>query len=366
MSAARQFGTIRKLPSGRFQARYSHLGRQVGAKSTFATKTAARQWLSGIETDLRRGDHFDESAGSVRFEVYAERWLDERALRPRTSEMYESQLRKWILETFGSVKLNDITTRDVRSWRGTLLKSHLSENSVAKVYRLFRTIMSTAVEDGLIRANPVKLKGAAREKVHKRPELTFGHVVRLADVIDPGYSALVWAAATSGLRYGELTALRRCDVDLDGGQIHVKRSLSYVKGVGSVFGPPKTESGERIVALDSTTLEILAGHMDTFTEPDRNALVFRSVKGSPLLNRYFQPSWDRAKRNAHVDPEVRFHDLRHLAGTTAASAGASTKEIMARLGHSTPDASLRYLQATEARDAEVAAGMGDRITRELS
>ena len=366
MSAARQFGTIRKLPSGRFQARYSHLGRQVTARSTFDTKTAARQWLSGIETDLRRGDHFDESAGSMRFEDYATRWLEERSLRPRTREMYESQLRKWILDTFGTVRLNDITTPDVRSWRGRLLKSHLSENTVAKVYRLLRTIMETAVEDGLIRANPVKLKGASKEKIHRRPELTFRDVARLAEVIEPKFSVLVWSAATSGLRYGELTALRRCDVDLETGQVHVKRSLAFEKGAGPVFGPPKTESGERVVALDATTLDILAQHMRTFTEAGADALVFRSVKGRPLLNRYFQPSWDRARRKANVEAGVRFHDLRHLAGTTAASAGASTKEIMARLGHSTPDASLRYLEATAARDAEIAAGVADRIARELS
>ena len=106
--------------------------------------------------------------------------------------------------------------------------------------------------------------------------------------------------------------------------------------------------------------------MDMFTEPEHDALVSRSIKGSPLLNHYFHQAWDRAPRKAQVDPDIRFHDLRHLAGTTAASAGASTKEIMARLGHSTPDASLRYLEATAARDAEIAAGMGERIAREMS
>ena len=366
MSTARQFGTIRKLPSGRFQARYSHLGRQVGAPSTFATKTDARRWLSSIETDLARGEHFDESAGAVRFDAYALRWLDQRPLRPRTREMYESQLRRWIFATFASASLNDIATTDVRSWRAGLLKTHLSDNTVAKVYRLFRTIMETAVEDGLIRSNPVRLKGAAKEKAHRRPEVTFKDVVRLAEVIEPAFGALVWTAATSGLRYGELTALRRRDVDLSSGIVEVRRSLSYEKGVGAVFGPPKTESGERNVSLDAKTLEIVSEHLDTFTERGPDALVFRSVKGSPLLNRYFQPSWDRAKSKASVDPEIRFHDLRHLAGTTAASAGASTKEIMARLGHSTPDASLRYLEATAVRDAEIASGMGDRIARELS
>lgn len=366
MSSARQFGTIRKLPSGRFQARYSQLGKQVGAPDTFPTKTDARRWLSSVETDLARGDHFDASAGSVKFGEYSLRWIEERPLRARTRDLYESQLRKWILPTFESVSLNSVVTPDVRSWRAGLLQTHLSANTVAKIYRLFRTIMETAVEDGLIRANPVKLKGAAKEKVHLRPEVTFQEVVRLAEVIEPELSALVWCAATSGLRFGELTALRRFDVDEDNLQLRVVKSLSFEKGVGPVFGPPKTESGERTVSLDPTTFGILAKHLATFTGPEDDALVFRSVKGSPLLNRYFHPSWDRAKRKAEIDPETHFHDLRHLAGTTAASAGASTKEIMARLGHSTPDASLRYLKATESRDIEIAGLMADRIAKELS
>ena len=103
MSPARQFGTIRRLPSGRYQARYWHLGEQVSAGTTFATKTDARAWLSSVETDLRRGDHVDPRAGSERFGDYARRWLDERDLRPRTRETYESQL-EWILNTFESVR----------------------------------------------------------------------------------------------------------------------------------------------------------------------------------------------------------------------------------------------------------------------
>ena len=141
MSPARQSGTIRRLPSGRYQARYWHLGDQVSAGNTFATKTAARAWLSSVETDLRLADHVDPRAGTERFGTYARRWLDEPDLRPRTRDTYESQL-KWIVGTFESVRLREIEPTSVRSWHGRMNKSGLSPNSVAKVYRLFRTIMS--------------------------------------------------------------------------------------------------------------------------------------------------------------------------------------------------------------------------------
>jgi hypothetical protein len=168
VSPARQFGTIRRRPSRRYLARFWHLGEQVSAGTTFASKTDARAWLSWVETDLRRGDHVDPRAGSERFGDYARRWLDERDLRPRTRETYESQL-AWILNTFESVRLRDIDAASVRSWYGRMHKAGRSSNTVAKVYRLFRTIMSTAVDDGLLRSNPVSIKGAAAEERHARP-----------------------------------------------------------------------------------------------------------------------------------------------------------------------------------------------------
>ena len=84
MAKSRAFGTIRTLPSGRFQARYWHLGKQTSAGSSFATKADARAWLASVETDLNRGDHFDPSSGSVLFDAYAAEWIANRALRPRT------------------------------------------------------------------------------------------------------------------------------------------------------------------------------------------------------------------------------------------------------------------------------------------
>ena len=224
MSPARQFGTIRELPSGRYQARYWHLGEHVSAGTTFATKTEARRWLSSVETDLQRGDHIDPRAGSERFGEYARRWLGDRDLRPRTRETYESQL-KWILSSFETVRLGEINSPSVRSWYGRMHRAGRSPNTVAKVYRLFGTIMATAVDDGLLRSNPVAIKGAAAEEHHARPVPTFEIVARLADAIEPRFSALVWTAATSALRYSELTALSRAHVDLKRATVRVERAL---------------------------------------------------------------------------------------------------------------------------------------------
>lgn len=360
MARSRPFGTIRRLSSGRYQARYWHLGKQISADVTFATKADARTWLSSVETDLRRGEHFEPTRANVRFGEYASAWLADRPVRPRTREVYASQLAH-ILPMYESAYLVEITPYDVRRWHGKLSQSGLSPNTVAKVYRLFRTIMATAVEDGLVRTNPIAIKGAATERIAERPLLDWSDVERLAAAIEPRFRAMVWTAAVAGLRFGELTALDRRRVDLSSGSIRVDRALTSIKGVGPTFGPPKSNAAYRTVTVPPTITALLAEHMDQFVDPGEDAVLFTSTKGSLLLNRYFSPYWRKAKRDAGLDESVRFHDLRHLAGTAAASAGGSLREVMARMGHQSSNAALRYLKAAETRDREIADAIGAKL-----
>ncbi len=162
--------------------------------------------LSALETDLSRGRTVEPRAGRVQLGAYARTWLDQRDLRPRTRETYDSQL-KWILKRFEHAVLNEITPGDVRAWHGELLRSSLHPNSVSKVYRMLRSILMTAVDDGLLAENPVHIRGAARESIIERPLLTWNQVARLADAIEPRFSALIWLAASTGLRFGELSGL---------------------------------------------------------------------------------------------------------------------------------------------------------------
>jgi integrase len=296
--------------------------------------------------------------------VFAERWLEARDLRPRTRDTYASQLAH-ILAEFESVELRKITPSAVRTWHGRLSKSGLHSNTVAKVYRLFRTMLDTAVDDGLLRTNPVHIKGAAVERSIERPMLDWDDIERIADAIHPRFRALVWVGATSGLRYGELTGLTRRHVDLEDRTLRVEQALTFIRGQGPTLGPPKSTAAHRTVVLPSGIAEMLAHHIDEYVADEPGALVFTSVKDSPLLNRYFAPYWKRALHAAALDESIRFHDLRHHAGTSAATAGASLREIMSRMGHASSDASLRYLKASARRNAEIAEAMETRMSGEL-
>jgi integrase len=231
MGNIRSFGNIRKLPSGRYQVRYRHLGRLVPGQTTYATKAEAKIFLAAMETDLNRGTYVDPDTGRVRFADYASQWLDQRQLRPRTRETYESQM-KHILVTFGDAQLNGIKPADVRAWHGRLTKSDLHPNTVSKVYRQLRTILGTAFDDGLLQSNPAHIRGAAKESVVERPLLDRDDVARLAEAIHPRFEALVWTAATSGLRFGELSGLTVGHLGLEESEIRVSQSLTFQRGDG--------------------------------------------------------------------------------------------------------------------------------------
>jgi len=360
MARARSFGNIRKLPSGRYQARYWHLGKQVAADQTFPNKTDARRWLATVEADMIRGVWVDPEAGRIPFGKYAERWVAERPVRPRTREIYEGQLRH-IVGVFAGVHLCDVHPVEVRTWHGRLSASGLHHNTVAKIYRLFRSIMTTAVDDGLIARNPVRIKRASAERMIERPLLTWDDVRALAGAIHPRFECLVWTAAASGLRFGELAGLTIEHVNLDRRELRVMQALHDIKGHGPTLGPPKTESAVRTVPVAESIAVRLTAHIEEYIEDvGPGALVFTSLRGGPLLNTYFAPQWSKA-RDAVGLSHVRFHDLRHLAGTEAATAGASLREVMSIMGHASSAASLRYLKTTEYRSREIADAIGRRM-----
>lgn len=193
MGSKRRFGAVRQLRSGRWQARYPDpdTGELRPAPQTFARKKDAEQWLSEVETDIRRGDWLNPDAGRVSFREYASVWVDERPnLRPKTVQLYEYLLRRHLFPTFGKSSLGDIKEAQVRRWRKDRLDAGVSPATVAKAYRLLKTVLSTAVDDQLIRRNPCRIKGAGQESSPERPTLSVKQVHALADAVGPSLSSL--------------------------------------------------------------------------------------------------------------------------------------------------------------------------------
>jgi len=309
-----------------------------------------------VQSDLLRGTWTDPKAGQETLADYSKRWLDERqGLRPRTVELYQGLLDHRILPVLGTMRLTSIKSADVRTWYAAVVKDK-GASQAAKAYRLLRAILGTAASDGLIPANPCKLKGAGSEHPAERQIPTLETVQAVADAVSERHRALVLTAAFSGLRAGELRGLERRHIDLVHQTIVVEQQALTITGRGRVVGPPKSQAGVRVLAIPPSLTEVLDHHLATFVGPEPTALVFTGDKGGPLQ----WPAWSRQFRRAVEGVGVtglHFHDLRHLAGTLAAATGASTREVMARLGHSTPRAALIYQHATAERDHQIAAGI---------
>lgn len=364
--AKRNFGTLRRLPSGRWQARYRDPanGRLVSAPQTFLTRANASAWLSGVEADVARGCFVDPNAGDVCLREYADRWLDQRILRPRTVELYRGLLDHHILPHLGDVQLGKLTPLTVRGWHSRLAKAGKpGAITISKAYRLLKTICSTAVEDELIVRNPCNLKGAAVERSKERPVLTMAQIDALIDAIDPRYRGMILLGSWCGLRLGELLALTRCDVDLVNGLVHITKAAAELKSGERVVGPPKTAAGIRKVAIPPHVLPGLEAHIDAFTGPLPDDLVFVGTKGQPVRRGSLYTAWQAAVKDAGLEG-THFHDLRHTGATLAAMTGASTKELMSRLGHASSLAALRYQHATENRDVAIANSLSELAKKE--
>ncbi|WP_084124936.1 site-specific integrase [Demequina sp. NBRC 110054] len=230
----------------------------------------------------------------------------------------------------------------------------------AQAYRLLHAILTTAVDDELLTSNPARIPGAGHVFHAERMPLTASEVADLADAMPEHLRVAVLVAAWSGLRPGEVFALTRDDIDIDAGQLTVRRTMIEIPDQPVTFGPPKTAAGRRKVALPGLVTEALAEHLTTHpSRPD--ALVFTTSTGNPVRSGARSVAM-RTARNAIGRPDITWHHLRHTGATLAAQAGATQAELMHRIGHTSTRAASLYQHASQARDAYLAAAL-DTIAR---
>ncbi|HEY2956651.1 MAG TPA: tyrosine-type recombinase/integrase [Actinomycetota bacterium] len=358
----RRFGSVRRLPSGRWQARYrTPDGRLHTAPQTFATKTDATRFLVQAEADLTRGTWSDPRLGRTPFAAWAERWRATTVnLRPNTRATYDRLLRHYLLPAFAATPLAEIDALAVRAWLAGMEAAGVGASTRAKCYRLLSRVLGQAVEAGYLARNPCTVRGAASDPAAEMRFATVAQVAELAEAVPPRYRALVLVAAYAGLRWGELAGLRAKRVDLLHRQVTVAEQLTEVRGAFAV-APPKTAAGLRTVTLPQVAASALAEHLAAYAEPGPEGLVFPAERRGPLRRSNFNRRvWAPATRAVGVEG-LRFHDLRHTAATLAVAAGASTRELMARLGHASSAAALRYQHVMAGRDQAIAAALDELV-----
>ncbi len=348
----RHFGSVRKLPSGRFQARYWHVGLEHLATSTFTTKGDALAWLSAAETDIHRGAWTAPKAGKVTLAEYGRAWLSARSdLRPVTRSKYEHMLERHVLPILGQYELAALRPSDVRSWYMAMRDKYVTTADDA--YRMLRATFSTAVTDGLVVKSPCQVKGAGNARSSERPVLSVAELTAAIETVEDRYRLAILLCAWCQLRRGEVLGLQRKDVDLLHGTVRIERAVVRPMQGPTVIGPPKTLAGARSLAVPAHILKAMEQHLEHFVSLEAESWLFTAQDGGPMVPSTLNRVWQRARRTIGRS-DVFLHDLRHSGLTWAAASGASVAELMRRGGHANPRAALRYQHATEDRDRAIA------------
>jgi integrase len=354
----RSFGRLRQLPSKRWQP--SYIGPDgalhYSPTGTFDTKMDAEAWLVDERRHIQAGTWIapavrNRATKPATLRVFADAWLADRELKPRTRVLYRGLLDQRILPELGDMPLKDITSLTVRQWYAGMGAEHPTRR--AHAYGLLRTILGSAVTEDLIPSNPCHIRGAGNSKrAHRIEPATLPELEKIIAALPDRYGLMVLLASFCALRYGELIELRRSDIDLKAGKILVRRAVVRVNGE-YVVGSPKSSAGIRDVSFPPHLAPDIKRHLADHVPFGRDALLFPAANGGHLGNGTFHADWDRARRAAGR-PDLRFHDLRHSGAVMAALAGATLAELMGRLGHSTPQMAIRYQHVAQDRDAEIA------------
>ena len=327
----------------------------------------AKAYRARVEADEAEGTAPDPRAGARVLNDYFEEWLagrlvTGRPLRQSTHDGYERLWQRNLEQSIGRRQLRAIRPDAVRDWHGAVT-TRAGADQAAKSYRLLRAVLATAESDDLIRSNPCRIRGAGQEHAEERPLASTSLVLELADAIGERCRAIVLVVGFLGTRTGEVLGLRRCDVDLLRGELHVRSQAQELKGRGRTqLDYTKTDAGRRPLAIPLLVMDALDHHLCQFTGADADAPVFTGPEGGPLRRATLSAAWRSAKRVTGAPEDLRLYDLRHHAATlTARKPGITTKELMAQIGHKSWAAAIRYQHAAEERNREVATFIDQQI-----
>jgi integrase len=363
----RHFGSIRRLPSGSYQAVYTHEGLRHTAPGTFATKAAALGYLASVETSIGRGQWIDPSLGSMTFATLASIWTESNQTKTHSSVLRDQGiLEKHVLPTFAEKKLTSISQGQVQGLVNEWTRSDLAPRTVRRHYAVVKAIFSFAVRSDFTSRSPCRSINLPRVTDEFRHQLSVDDIERLAQAIAPRYSLMIYLGAVLGMRWGEVAGTKFRAIDTKSGTIAIREQVVVARGGGSELGPPKSRAGVRVLAIPSPLMHLMLEHVSALGLGPED-LLFTTESGR-LLNysNWHQRFWSPARSKCGLQV-VGFHDLRRANATALVAGGVDVKTTQTRLGHSDSRLTLEvYAQATsdgDRRASDVAANelLSDRL-----
>lgn len=354
-----------KIPSqlhgkgSRWRALFVDGDDQERAKS-FAMRSDAQSWLNERVSELVSGTYIDPDRSAVIFGEVAEKWFASKSSRgPKTVAGYRSLLDTQVLPQWAKVPLRDIEYEDVQDWITELSVSGkksrdgsgrivggLSPSRVVHIYQVFHWVLQYAVKARRLSHNPADGIELPRRHASEKRYLTVDELMALEDAIEH-FGVLVLVLGTTGIRYGEATALRVSDVDHIKRRLRISKAVTSVPGsrragveaLGRVLGPVKNHTS-RTVPLTAFVAHRLKVYIATAGR-GRDDLIFPSLHDPQAWLPLEQFRWIFDKAAAAIGQDgLTPHELRHTAASLAIQSGANVKVVQKMLGHKTATMTL--------------------------
>ena len=295
---------------------------------SFRRKSDAERWLAQQRSLIAQGDWVDPARGRITFGEYALAWLDSRTdLKPKTRHQYSSLLTLHVLPTWRTVPPAKVTFEGLSQWVARLSLGDLGPSGIRQSVFVMSAALDHAVRGGRIRSNPAHGLGLPRPRRRDYVFLTHGQLRALADEAGP-WRVFVVVLGYTGLRWGEATALRVCDIDLARRRIDVRRAFSDIGG-HVVLGTPKSHQSRTVPVPRFLARELSAATADKHADD----LVFTMPSGTVLrLSNWRRATFVPARARAGLSGRFRIHDLRHTAASLMIQAGYPPKMLQEIMG----------------------------------
>lgn len=370
-------GSIRDRGNGKYQLEYvvgyDNKGNKKRRYKTVKAKnkTEANKLLAQFITEIETGTYFKES--KITFGQFAEQWKEKYApkhLELKTIKNNESLLKRYFIPVFGHIPLEKISHLYILDFIDKLKEKGLKHTTINMMIQSFKSMLEVAVDWKLIKENPAKdIKNLKEE--HKEVEVyTNDEVMTLFEALDhdkPHYRILFKLAVTTGMRKGELLALKWDNVDLEEGTIHVKETVSHLNKQ-FIFKEPKTKNSVRTISLPQFMIDELKQYhlhckktrfkMGELYKNPHN-LLFHTINGNPITSSNISQKWKALTEQAGLK-YIKFHALRHTSATILINQGLPAKIISSRLGHANVMTTLNiYAHALREADETAAQKIDD-------
>lgn len=349
----------------RYQVRYRTPEHKQTKKRGFKTKREAEQFAASVEVQKYRGEYISHQAGQATIGELAPGWLVRQSahLKPSSLKALEVAWRVHVEPRWGDVRVSDIRRTTIQEWVAAV-GAFRSASTVKRVYGILSSILDDAVDDRRIIANPAKGVKTKRKVMRGRVYLNHRQVDRLAREAGDS-SGVVLVLAYTGIRWGEMIALRVRDVDTTRHRLSIERNAVEV-GTEIYIGSPKNHERRSVPYIEM--LDPLFDKACAGKPPE--ALIFPGVDGEFRRRTRTDGTsggwFAGAVRRAGI-PRVTPHDLRHTAASLAISSGANAKAVQRMLGHKSAAMTLDvYADLFEDDLDAVAVAMNDAAVKALT